>query len=311
MRNLLQIVIVCASLAFMTNASAQQGIRLNQYPIVLDPQPNDAFYLDKHTGGTNYVPRRVTVQGLQNRIGVNLLSTNITTGTITATNNGTIGSIVLNTNQIGTTSPLDLIFRVGNFNRWRIRNTWGTLEPNVHELYDIGTNNMRVRKVYSKDGDFSGEVTAPTGTYVTLYIPGNGYVNALIVTNTATIGNIQATTGHIGLLNGGTNRVNRMVVTNQLNVIGTIAFSSATGTQVPQITAEDGIVKISSGTAGNPGKIGFGFAGPTITTGSGSPEGAVEAPSGSIYLRTGSGATTSFYVKTSDAPPGNTGWVAK
>lgn len=43
--------------------------------------------------------------------------------------------------------------------------------------------------------------------------------------------------------------------------------------------------------------------------GTGSPEGAVTAPVGSIYSRTDGGAATSFYVKESGA--GNTGWVAK
>jgi hypothetical protein len=50
-------------------------------------------------------------------------------------------------------------------------------------------------------------------------------------------------------------------------------------------------------------------AGPTISAGSGTPEGAITAPVGSVYLRTNGGASTSLYVKESGA--GNTGWVAK
>lgn len=49
--------------------------------------------------------------------------------------------------------------------------------------------------------------------------------------------------------------------------------------------------------------------GPTITSGSGSPEGVVTAPIGSLYSRTNGGALTSIYVKESGS--GNTGWVAK
>jgi hypothetical protein len=49
--------------------------------------------------------------------------------------------------------------------------------------------------------------------------------------------------------------------------------------------------------------------GPTWTASTGSPEGAVTAPIGSIYSRTNGGASTSFYVKESGT--GNTGWVAK
>lgn len=49
--------------------------------------------------------------------------------------------------------------------------------------------------------------------------------------------------------------------------------------------------------------------GPTWTSGTGSPEGVVTAPVGSIYSRTDGGAGTSLYVKESGA--GNTGWVGK
>ena len=47
----------------------------------------------------------------------------------------------------------------------------------------------------------------------------------------------------------------------------------------------------------------------TISSGNGTPEGAVTAVPGSIYLRRDGGAGTSFYVKQSGT--GNTGWVAK
>jgi hypothetical protein len=46
-----------------------------------------------------------------------------------------------------------------------------------------------------------------------------------------------------------------------------------------------------------------------IVNGTGSPEGAVTAPAGSMYLNTTAGAGTTLYVKESGA--GNTGWVAK
>lgn len=47
-----------------------------------------------------------------------------------------------------------------------------------------------------------------------------------------------------------------------------------------------------------------------VSSGTGSPEGVVTAPVGSIYMRTDGGAGTSFYVKQSD-PTGNSGWVGK
>jgi len=45
------------------------------------------------------------------------------------------------------------------------------------------------------------------------------------------------------------------------------------------------------------------------TTGSGSPQGSLSAPVGSMYTRTDGGASTTLYVKESGT--GNTGWVAK
>ena len=53
----------------------------------------------------------------------------------------------------------------------------------------------------------------------------------------------------------------------------------------------------------------FVFAnGTEIMSGTGSPEGVITAPSGSMFLRTDGAATTTLYIKTG---AGNTGWVAK
>jgi hypothetical protein len=49
--------------------------------------------------------------------------------------------------------------------------------------------------------------------------------------------------------------------------------------------------------------------GPRIITGSGSPESAITAPVGSLYMRDDGGAGTTLYVKESGT--GNTGWIAK
>lgn len=53
----------------------------------------------------------------------------------------------------------------------------------------------------------------------------------------------------------------------------------------------------------------FGDTGPSFSAGSGTPEGTIAAPVGSLYLRTNGGAATSLYVKESGT--GNTGWVGK
>lgn len=52
-----------------------------------------------------------------------------------------------------------------------------------------------------------------------------------------------------------------------------------------------------------------GGSGPQILTGADDPEASVTAPVGSVYLRTGGGAGTTFYVK--ETGVGNTGWDAK
>lgn len=53
-------------------------------------------------------------------------------------------------------------------------------------------------------------------------------------------------------------------------------------------------------------EIELGNGGPRITMGSGSPEGVIAAPAGSMYLNTAGGANTTMYVKR--AGTGNTGW---
>ena len=56
--------------------------------------------------------------------------------------------------------------------------------------------------------------------------------------------------------------------------------------------------------------IEFGWSsGPRDMSGTGSPEGVVTAPKGSLWRRTDGGASTTLYVKESGS--GNTGWVAK
>ena len=50
-------------------------------------------------------------------------------------------------------------------------------------------------------------------------------------------------------------------------------------------------------------------SGVIIRAGTGTPEGAVTAAVGSIFMRTDGGAATSLYVK--ETGSGNTGWVGK
>lgn len=48
----------------------------------------------------------------------------------------------------------------------------------------------------------------------------------------------------------------------------------------------------------------------TVRSGTGTPEGAVAAPVGTLYRRTDGGTDTTLYVKETGAST-NTGWVAK
>ena len=57
------------------------------------------------------------------------------------------------------------------------------------------------------------------------------------------------------------------------------------------------------------GQMFIGSGSVEIVTGSGTPEGAVSAPVGSLFLRTDGGAGTSLYVK--ETGSGNTGWAGK
>lgn len=78
-----------------------------------------------------------------------------------------------------------------------------------------------------------------------------------------------------------------------------------------RIDSGSNLVKLQSGgkLAWSQDTTSYGTTGPTLSSGSGSPEGVVTANVGSVYLRTNGGASTTFYVKESGT--GNTGWVAK
>jgi hypothetical protein len=87
------------------------------------------------------------------------------------------------------------------------------------------------------------------------------------------------------------------------NTSGSTAFGLAFGSTISAKVHVSGDVLATSGFRLSSS------SGPTITAGSNTPEGAVTAPIGSLFLRTNGGAATTLYVKESGA--GNTGWVAK
>lgn len=98
---------------------------------------------------------------------------------------------------------------------------------------------------------------------------------------------------------------------------GRLAFLTSldgTASPVERLTIDNaGVVTVSSenlsfNTAGK-GLLFTGNSSVIWRCGSGTPEGAVTAPVGSLFTRTDGGASTTLYVKESGT--GNTGWVAK
>lgn len=98
---------------------------------------------------------------------------------------------------------------------------------------------------------------------------------------------------------------------------GNITFNSAiyindqsSAASGSTIAATWGIYEISVTERNALGSINLGGAsGPLLSTGTGSPEGAVTATPGSLYLNQSGGSGTTLYVKESGS--GNTGWVGK
>lgn len=88
----------------------------------------------------------------------------------------------------------------------------------------------------------------------------------------------------------------------------TNALSGAIDTGLARAAA--GVIRLTNGSTGQ-GILALGTSttAPTLQSGSGSPEGAITAIVGSVYLRTDGGANTTLYVKESGS--GNTGWIAK
>ena len=82
-----------------------------------------------------------------------------------------------------------------------------------------------------------------------------------------------------------------------------VADTALTGTTTAAAITVSGAVQVGA-TSG----LVVGASGPKVLSGSGSPEGAVTAPVGSVFMRTDGGADTVAYWKTSGT--GNSGWTA-
>lgn len=125
------------------------------------------------------------------------------------------------------------------------------------------------------------------------------------------------TVAHIGMLNASDNTL----TTGSLGAVDTSSSSSRINVLTPprgftsavfqfdSTAAVTTVNGVEAGRIGVPGGIRFasGSGGATITAGTGSPESAVTANVGSLFLRTDGGEDTTLYVKESGT--GNTGWV--
>ena len=93
--------------------------------------------------------------------------------------------------------------------------------------------------------------------------------------------------------------------TNVTNAV--VVDASSTGTVITQDgdTIHYGALRAATGLQADEG-VEFGSGGPTITTGTGTPEGVETAPVGSLFMRTNGTQGTIIYSKITGA--GNTGW---
>ena len=107
------------------------------------------------------------------------------------------------------------------------------------------------------------------------------------------------------IASGGVTGTSTLNAGNGLTVIGG-EWSSITNQDARYTTR----IETDSGfQVGYAGYYGFGGeTGPEISSGADTPEGAITAPIGSLFLRNNGGAGTTLYVKESGT--GNTGWVA-
>jgi hypothetical protein len=149
-------------------------------------------------------------------------------------------------------------------------------------------------------------------------------VNGKVQVNSAVGGQTLVVTGatngqNDGVIKAQSNKTGWGTITGQLQTVaggstsadkfifsidsGVIVFRPGGGTDGITI-AHNGDITLASSKL----RLGGG-SGPLLQSGSGTPEGNVTAPVGSLYMRTDGGAGTSHYVKESGT--GNTGWVAK
>lgn len=171
----------------------------------------------------------------------------------------------------------------------------------------IGINGLAVNGLSSRStiatfsslANFTAGVSASIGsaTAAALAVQQNGVNAAVTVTNVATSTSDCVTITNLGSANS--------LVVNDSTTPDSTRFTIDNNGRTGIGATPDANFALTLDTTG----MRIGATGPTLTTGTGSPEGVVTAPIGSLYLNLSGGAATTLYVKTSTT--GNTGWTAK
>jgi hypothetical protein len=162
--------------------------------------------------------------------------------------------------------------------------------------------------VYVTQGAVNRRLTVSSGSSVDVVSNSDGTTAQTLTLNpsggSVSLGST-ATTNQAFVWSGGTGTDRRMAVSgNTIQV--SLNSNSATYQNLAVQTSGGDLVVGSSSSTGLRLRASGGSA---IFSGTGTPEAAVTAPVGSLFLRTDGGAGTSLYVKESGA--GNTGWVGK
>ena len=188
---------------------------------------------------------------------------------------------------------------IGNISQSPASPIVGDVWMNGENMAFRGVTAQRTLVSTSVQANLTAGLSAAIGsaTVPALNVQQNGAAAAMTVANVAT-----STTDCVTITNLGSG--NSLVVNDETTPDST-RFAIANNGRVGIGVTPDASIALTLDTTG----LRIGAAGPTLTTGTGSPEGVVTAPIGSLYLNLSGGASTTLYVKTSGT--GNTGWTAK
>lgn len=165
----------------------------------------------------------------------------------------------------------------------------------------------------------TGTITGGTITATAAFTTSAGYIG--IGATTAAAGGLRAANGTtiVAARNAANTDDFTMVATSGNSLVFGSSVATVAGTYLRTSTTGSIYLEVGPGAykvtvSASSMTLATGVAltlpgGPTVKTGTGTPEGAVTSAVGSLFLRTDGGASTTLYVKESGT--GNTGWVAK